>query len=93
VPALLDRVSSRKPAGKARKEEYERLQRDLVFLSESRERLIKKYAEEWVAVFDQAIVAHADEVDDLVRQLEEEGISPHQVIVDFLTKEQRALIL
>lgn len=92
MPALLKRVSSRKPAAKER-EAYERLQKDLEFLSSSRERLIKKYAEQWVAIFDLAVVAHADKIEELLKQLHDRGIPPDQVIVDFLTKEERALIL
>jgi len=93
VPALLDRVSSRKPAAKARREAHDRMQRDLEFLSTSRDQLVAKYDEQWVAIFNEAVVAHAHEVEQLVAQLRDQGISPDQLIVDYLTKEQRTLIL
>lgn len=93
VPALLERVRSRKPAAKGRRAAHERMQRDLEYLSASRDRLVTKYDEQWVAIFNEALVAHAHEVEELLAQLDERGISPDQVIVDYLTKEQRTLIL
>ena len=92
MPTTLERVSSRKPPARDR-EAYRRLQRDLEFLSESRDRLIRKFAEQWVAVFNESVVAHSPDLSTLLRDLDRQGISPDQVIVDFLTKEQRALIL
>jgi hypothetical protein len=69
------------------------MQRDLEFLSASRDRLVAKYDEQWVAIFEEAVVAHDHDVEKLAAQLREQGISPDQVVVDYLTKEQRALIL
>ena len=93
MPALLERVSSRRPTAKVRREADERMQRDLEFLSASRDQLVTKYDEEWVAVFNETVVAHAHEIEELVAQLDEQNISSGQVIVDYLSKEQRALIL
>lgn len=93
MPALLERVSSRKPTAKGQRKAHERMQRDLEYLSASRDQLVTKYDEQWVAILNEAVVAHAHEVEELVAQLDERGISPDQVTVDYLTKEQRALIL
>ena len=92
MPALLERTSSRRPAAKNRAA-YERMQRDLEFLSAFRDRLVAKYDEQWVAIFKEAVVAHSHDVEELMAQLRKESISPDQVVVDYLTREQRALIL
>jgi hypothetical protein len=92
MPALLERMSSRRPAAKNRAT-YERMQRDLEFLSTFRDRLVTKYDEQWVAVFKEAVVAHSHDVEDLLAQLRKQSISPDEVVVDYLTSEQRALIL
>ncbi len=92
MPATLDRVSSRKPAAKDR-EAYDRMQKNLTFLAESRNRLIKKYAEQWVAIHNQKLAAHASNMNELLSKVNRKNIVVGEVVIDFLTEKQRALVL
>jgi hypothetical protein len=69
------------------------MQRDLQFLSTFRERLVTEYDEQWVAVFKEAVVAHSHNLEKLMAQLRKKSISPNGVVVDYLSKEKRVLIL
>lgn len=92
MPTTLELVSSRKPAAKDR-EAYDRMQKDLTFLSESRDRLIKKHAEQWVAIHNQELIAHASNVHELLSKVSRQNIPIGEVVIDFLTDKKRALVL
>ncbi len=91
MPAALKRVEGRLDA--TTRHEAERFQRDIAFLLNSKPELVAKYADEWVAVRDQEVVAHAKELPSLLADLDELGIPRAHTLIDFLTTKDEVLIL
>lgn len=62
-------------------------------LSSSHPHLIDEYPQEWVAVHDGIVRAHSKDFRTLLRLIDEAGISRHEVIVRFIERNHRALIV
>jgi hypothetical protein len=62
-------------------------------LSSDQPRFIEEYPQKWVAVCDTTKVVAADSLDDLLKQLDSEGISREHVIVRFIDRAERTLFL
>jgi hypothetical protein len=73
--------------------DLDRFQNDAIWLGEHREEFLKKYPEQWVAVYHKELVATARSVKGLVHKLERKGIPPGRVVHDFLTEEEFDLIV
>jgi len=91
MPALLERRS--RDVNPTDKQAIKRLQRDLAYLSRHRDTLAKRYVDQYVAIRNQQLVAHAPDRDSLMAKLRSKGLLTSEVIVDFLTDENRTLIL
>ena len=61
-------------------------------LSSDNPRFIDQYPEKWVAIHGQEVLA-ADDLDDLLEDLDIRGISREGVIVRHITRTERVLIL
>lgn len=68
-------------------------QRSARVLSNSHPRLIDEYPDQWIAVADSTVVAHGDTLDQVLTQIDAENISRADVIVRFIERTQRTLIL
>ena len=68
-------------------------QRSARVLSDNHPRLIDEYPNQWVAVADSAVIAHANTLKQVLKQVDAEGISRADVIVRFIDRTQRTLIL
>ncbi len=68
-------------------------QRSARVLSDSHPRLIDEYPDQWVAVADRTVMAHGDTLEQVLAQLDAENISRADVIVRFIERTQRTLIL
>ena len=55
--------------------------------------LVKKYAQKWVGVCSGQVKAAEDDLDVLLRVLDNKGVSRSDTVVRFIEKEQRTLIL
>lgn len=62
-------------------------------LSSDRVRLIEAYPDQWVAIHEGCVKAHAADLDELIEAVEQAGIRRDEVIVRFIERNQRALIL
>lgn len=62
-------------------------------LSDNQPGLIDQYPDQWVAVSDGAVVAHGDDLNRVLRQVDRAGIPRSDIIVRFLERTQRTLIL
>jgi glutathione S-transferase len=56
-------------------------------------RLIDEYPDQWVAVADSAVMAHGDTLEQVLTQIDAQNISRADVIVRFIERTQRTLIL
>lgn len=70
-----------------------KFQRSAWILSSNQPRLIDEYPDQWVAVSDSTVVAHGKNLDTILRQVEKKGIHRSDVIVRFIERAQRTLIL
>lgn len=68
-------------------------QRSARVLSDSHPRLIDEYPDQWVAVADSTVMAHGNTLEQVLTQIDAEGISHGDVIVRFIERTQRTLIL
>ena len=79
------------------KEQMKKLKRymsDSEFFYQNYEGLRRKYPDEWIAVFNQKIIAHHRDYNKLIEKLKEIGIDIHEVYIDrTYFKEKRPKLL
>lgn len=68
-------------------------QRSARILSDSHPRLINEYPNQWVAVADSTVIAHDNTLKKVLKKVDAEGVSRADVIVRFIDRTQRTLIL
>lgn len=62
-------------------------------LSDNHPRLIDEYPDQWVAIADSIVKAHNNTLEQVLEQIDAENISRGDVIVRFIERTQRTLIL
>lgn len=62
-------------------------------LSNNQPRLIDEYPDQWVAVSEGAVVANGETLDAVLRQVDKKGLTRSDVIVRFIERTQRTLVL
>jgi hypothetical protein len=70
-----------------------KFQRSARMLSSNQPRLIDEYPDQWVAVSDNAVVAHGEDLKKVLQQVDKKGIPRADVLVRFIERTQRTLIL
>ena len=70
-----------------------RFQRTAHVLSSNQPRLINEYPDQWVAVSASTVVAHGKSLDSVLRKVDRKGVHRSDVIVRFIERTQRTLIL
>lgn len=73
-------------------EELDRFQADMAYFDGHREEMLKKYLEQWVAIYNHAVVGAAKALPSLVAQLEQKGLRG-KAFVDYVTEREDLLIL
>lgn len=68
-------------------------QRSARVLSDTHPRLIDEYPNQWVAIADSTVIAHANTLKKVLKQVDVEGVSRANVIVRFIDRTERTLIL
>ena len=68
-------------------------QRSASVLSSDQPRLINKYPNQWVAVSDGSVVAHGKNLDKVLSQVDKMGVRRSEIIVRFIERTRRTLIL
>ena len=74
-------------------EELQRFKKDTAYYEAHHEELLKKYPEQWVAIFKQQVVGASPDFEQLLDELEAKGYSVGQVLVQHLTQHDELLIL
>jgi hypothetical protein len=62
-------------------------------LSSRYPRLVERYPRQWVAVHDGTVKAHAKTLDALLKQVDRKRLPRGQIIVRYIDKTQRTMIL
>lgn len=73
--------------------DLERFDRDAAFYEAHREELLQQYPERWVAIYNQEIVGAAEDLKQLIAQLERKGIPRGRAFVEYVTSNEELLIL
>lgn len=68
-------------------------QEDIQYLHSLKQELLRKYLDQWVAVHDKSLVAHAKRFWDLRRQLSQKGIPQNETVIDFVSSKRRIMLL
>jgi len=63
------------------------------FLSSNERRLLKKYPDQWVALYDGKVRASAESFDEVISKLEQQQVPPNQSIIWYMDTSGRKLIL
>lgn len=67
------------------KRKMQQFSQDLAFIDEKRDKLLKLYDENWIAVYKSEVVAHSKDYSDVLAQVREKGLSTEQVVIKFLS--------
>lgn len=57
----------------------------VAFIDNNREMLVKKYNEEWIAVYESEVVAHNKKYDRVEEEIKRKGLPIEEVVIKFLT--------
>jgi hypothetical protein len=73
--------------------ELERFKKDTAYYEAHHEELLKKYPEQWVAVFDQQVVGASSDYEQLLTELQEKGVPIERTLFKHLTQKEELWIL
>jgi hypothetical protein len=73
--------------------EMEEFRENAKRLSSHHERLIEEYPKQWVAIFENEVRARASTLRGLVKEIETLGLPRRRVVVRYIDKEERTMIL
>lgn len=68
-------------------------QKSASVLSSDHPRLIDEFPDQWVAVTDSTVLAHGETLEGILQQIDARGIASSDVIVRFIERSHRTLIL
>ncbi len=70
-----------------------KFQQSARILSSNQPRLIDEYPDQWVAVSDSTVIAHGDNLNNVLRTIDKKGYHRSDILVRFIERTQRTLIL
>ncbi len=71
----------------------ERYRRDALYFEAHREELLEHYPDHWVAIYNQAVVAAAKQLPQLLRKLDKLGVPRGEAFVEHVSGEDDVLVL
>ena len=74
-------------------EELQAFGKTAKLLSSRYPRMVERYPDQWIALHSGEVRAHGDSLDAVLQQIDAMGLSRDQVIVRFIDKEPRIMIL
>jgi hypothetical protein len=66
---------------------------DFQWFLRSREELLPKYQDKWVAIYGKKVLDSDENLTTLVKKLKAKGLQPEQILIQFLPKEPIEAIL
>jgi hypothetical protein len=73
--------------------ELQRFKRDIDYYEAHREELLKRYPEQWVAIFNEQVAASDADFDHLLSTLDQQGVPSERALIEHVTEEDELLIL
>ncbi len=74
-------------------EHMRQFEEDSRFLALHHDALLERFPEQWVAVYGERVVAHATNINGVLRNLARKRIPQSRVVVSFLTRKPQTFIL
>jgi len=95
MPPAIDIKKAVETAGGERVIEYKlrRFISDVRFMQSIRQDLLRDYMEQWVAVYDGALIGNAKHLEELLRQLSDKDIHHNEAVIEYMAKERKAMLL
>jgi hypothetical protein len=95
MPAIMDVKKAVETAGGEQTLEYKlrRFATDVRYMQSIRQELLRNYIEQWVAVYDGALVGNAENLERLLKQLSDKNIRHDEAVIEYLAKERKAMLL
>ena len=81
------------PSGQTRHAELERFTHDVAYYEAQYQDLLARYPEQWIAIYNQAVVGVAENFDDLLAALRQRGVPPEHALVEHLSRNEDVLTL
>ena len=70
-----------------------RFEEDVHFLQSLRQESLKKYLNEWIAVYDKTVVGHAKTFSELRKQLTLKNIPHNEAVAEYIASERKVMLL
>lgn len=74
-------------------EQLESFRASTDLLSTEHPRMIDQYPKQWVAIYNRSVVAHADSMGELFSALDAGGIPRQNVVIRFIDRDKKTMIL
>jgi hypothetical protein len=68
--------------------ELARFHRDVAYYEAHHDELMARYPEKWIAIYDEAVVDAAPDIESLLDTLRQRGVPPEQALVKHLTRDE-----
>lgn len=75
------------------RQELDCFREDVLYFDAHREELLAKYPHQWVAVYQQQLIAVAGELDELFRQIDANGVPRGRVFVEYVCDDDEDLVI
>ncbi len=75
------------------REEFEEFHQNTLALSSHKLRMIEEYPKQWVAVFGGVVKARASTLRSLITEIDRLGLPRERVVVRYIDKDRRTMIL
>ena len=73
--------------------ELQRFRKDTAYYETHHEELLEKYPEQWVGIFDQQVVGASSDYEQLLADVEKEGVAIERTLFKHFTKKEELWIL
>lgn len=82
---LLERALDAAGGKEAFDRKFRQYGESVAFIDKNRESLLKRYAEEWIAVREAKVVAHNKKYSEVEKKIQQEELPLEEVVIKFLT--------
>ena len=85
---LLDRALRAAGGREAFDRKFRQYGESVSFIDKNEDKLLKKYDENWVAVYNAKVVAHGKKYQEVEREIRRKGLPLEEIVIKFLTSRE-----
>lgn len=82
---VLDKAVKSAGGKKELQRKFEQYRESVAFIEKNRNKLLKKHDNEWIAVYNCKVVAHAKKLQELIQKVEPTRLPTNEVLVEFIS--------